>query len=169
MSRYHQIDSSIWEVLQEHTMQEKILYIYAFSNTSTRDSGLYVISKATLLLNLQFTEEELDKGLKGLKGLVYYDYENKVMFIPGKLKRRIDTIDKNINLLKSIVSDLDTCKKSELCAVFNERYGNSLPLRGLRGSKRGPLPIPLPLPVPKKNNIYKRKGEGPTKIGEIKI
>ncbi len=146
MARYHEIEASFWEDLQEYTVEEKILFIYAFSNASTRDSGLYKITIPTILLNTGLTREGFEGALKGLTGKLFYDYENKVMFVAGKLKRRLAGLPRNSNVIKAIHHDLDAFKASSLVTVFKEKYREIL--KGL-----GSPPLPLPLPLPKKGVV----------------
>lgn len=144
MARYHSIDVSIWEWLQGRKKEEKLLYIYAFSNPLTRDSGLYRIGIDTILLNTGLNRRGFEGALKGLVGDLKYDFDNRIMFVVNKLKRRLSGIERNTNLIKSVYHDLEAFKNSPLIPVFKEKY--SIFLKGLV-SPSLPIPISISLQV----------------------
>ena len=142
MARYHEIEVSIWEDLQGTTKDQKILYIYSFSNSLTRDSGMYKIGMDTIKLGTGLTETEIKEALKGLAPKIVYDFDNKVMYVAGKFKRRLSGLHGNKNMRKAVEHDLGTFKDSFVSALFCKKYEGAF--KGL-----GSPPLPLPLPLPK--------------------
>lgn len=147
MSRYSEIENNIWEELQNFSKNAKILYIFAFSNPSVRDSGMYVISTKTVCLNTGLTETAFRNALKELEPKLYYDFDNKIMFVSGKLKRRLAGLKNNKNVIKAINHDLAVFKESFVSLLFCKKYEGAL--KGL-GSPSLHLPLPLPNTI---NNI----------------
>jgi hypothetical protein len=143
MARFHDIEASIWEDLQGTTKDEKILYIYAFSNPLTRDSGLYKIGLDTIKVGTGLREKEIKMALEGLNPKVVYDFEQKVMFVAGKLKRRLSGLHSNRNIKLSIEHDLEAFKGSFVTSLFINKYEGAL-----EGLKRPSISPPLPLPLP---------------------
>jgi len=148
MARYSDIDNSIWEDLQECSKNAKLLYIYAFSNSACRESGLYKISLPTILLHTKLKEVEFDKACIELNSKIAYDKDKKIMFISGKLKRRLSGLKTNINLIKSIEYDFAICGDSFVTRLFLNKYEGAL--EGLiEPLARGSIPLPLPLHIDK--------------------
>lgn len=142
MARYHDIDASIWEELEDNSPSEKLLYIYAFSNPLVRDSGLYRIGDKTILSQTGLSRSSFEGALKGLAPKIAYDQEQKVMFVAGKFKRRLSGLKNNKNMIKAVQHDLDAFKDSFVTALFINKYEGAL--KGL-GSLSLPLPLPLPI------------------------
>lgn len=156
MARYHEIEASIWSDMEDFSKNAKILYIYAFSNSSVRDSGLYKIGEKNILLDTGLSKRDFEGALKELYPKVAYDKENKVMFVSGKLKRRLSGLVNNRNVIKSIQHDLDAFSGSFVTSLFIKKYEGAL--EGL-GSLSLPLPLPLPLSL---NNKKEEKIQKPT-------
>lgn len=156
MARYSEIENSIWEELQDHSKDAKILYIYAFSNPSVRDSGLYSIGLKTIFLNTGLNIKNFEKALKELEPKLYYDFEQKVMFVSGRLKRRLSGLVNNKNIIKSIQHDLTVFSASFVTSLFTKKYEGALREVGLTLPTLS-LPLPLSLSLNTTNTIEPKK------------
>ena len=137
MARYVDIDTSIWEDLQDFSKDAKLLYIYSFSNQAVRASGLYTISVRTILLNTGLTEKQFRGCLKELNGKLHYDFEHRAMFVPGKFKRHLSGLKNNHSVLKGVMSDLLALKKSFVSSLFVKKYWGAI------GGPAAPLDIDI--------------------------
>lgn len=151
MARYSDIDTSIWEDLQGYSKNAKLLYIYVFSNSLCRDSGLYKISLETILLHTKLKESEFDKTVIELNSKIAYDKDKKVMFVAGKLKRRLSGLKANPNLIKAIQHDLEVFSDSYVTSLFCNKYEGAL--REIKLT----LSLPLPLPLLKEESVRETK------------
>lgn len=166
MARYSDIDNFIWEDLQGYSKDAKLLYIYSFSNPSTRASGLYKIGLQTILLNTGLSEKQFHKTLEELKPKLYYDQKERVMFVAGKLKRHLSGLRNNKNLLAGIKSDIRDCSSSFVSVLFIKKYEGAL--KGLIRDLQVPLNIDMNIDIDNKEGDCKG-GESPkAKNGKLK-
>ena len=149
MARYHDIDTSIWEELKPFSRDEKLLYVYSFSNPLVRDSGLYKISAETIRFYTGLSDKKLKECLDRLHPKLVYDFENQVMFVAGKFKRRLSGLKANKNLIKALEHDLEVFKASFVSLLFIKKYEGAL--KGLLS-----LSLPLPLPLNTTDNIISK-------------
>ena len=149
MARYHEIEASFWDdpEIQELTKEQKLLYVYLFSNPLCRPSGLYRISLKTADFHLGLGRgfEEAWKGLQNGKPLILYDEKMKLIWVIGKLKRFIKSLDDKNPIKKSVDRDIEEFKDSTIIPYFLKKYERvyKAPLEGL-----GRVDIPIPIPIP---------------------
>lgn len=141
MAKYHDIASDIWEQLVDRTWQEKLVYIFLFSNAFCRPSGLYQISPKTIKFYTGVDEIEWKPLASPLSPLICYDNSTEEVFVRGKLKH-FRNIFKNHNILKSIENDLILLKSPFLRGLFLEKYSKDLeglpsPLRHSHSQSQG--------------------------------
>jgi hypothetical protein len=155
MAKFHDIDSDIWEELLEYSPNQKLVYIYLFSNPLCRPSGLYTIKTQTIKHHTGQGEKEL-KTLCGK--LIDYDFETSEVFVRGKLKRILSGFKNNENMKKAVKSDFDSLSSVFVKHSFYRKYEGAL-----EGLASPPLPLPLPLPLESNKALVSIKGENPEK------
>jgi len=126
VARYANIDIGIWEDLQDFSKDSKLLYIFSFSNQSSRASGLYTIAPRTIYLNTGLNEKQFMTSLEELNGKLFYDFKTKTMFVPGKLKRHLSGLKNNKTVLKGVLADLEASRNSFVSALFVKKYWSSI-------------------------------------------
>jgi len=156
MARYNEIEASFWDDpdLQDRPALQKLLYIYLFSNAICRPSGLYRISFKTIEFHLGLGRgfEGAWKGLQGGKPLIMYDPALNLVWVIGKLKRYIKSLDEKNPIKKSVDHDVAEFSKSSLMPYFLKKYeGAYKPLPGVHI----PITTPIPLIIP-----FKEEGVG---------
>lgn len=152
MARYGQVENSIWEDLEDYSLKAKLLYVYCFTNPNVRDSGMYRIGLTTITSKTGLTNKEFKKHLNELKPKIDYDFDNKIMFIAGMLKRRLSGLKNNKNLISSIQHDLNEFSQSFVSSLFIKKYEGAL-----KGLSSLSLPLPLPLPLNNKEEVEEKK------------
>lgn len=160
MPRYAQIESSIWEDLEDVSSKAKLLYVYCCSNPNVRDSGMYRLGMTTISSKTGLNKKEFSSCLKELRPKIDYDFENKIMFVAGMFKRRLKGLQSNKNIISALQHDLDEFSSSSVSSLFINKYEGAL--KGLE-SLSLPLPLPLPLPIPLINKEEVEKKKNPSK------
>ncbi len=170
MARYNEIEASFWDDpdLQDRPALQKLLYIYLFSNALCRPSGLYRISFKTMEFHLGLGRGFVGawKGLQGgLKPLIMYDADLNLVWVIGKLKRYIKSLDESNPIKKSVDHDISEFLKSPLIPYFLKKYeGAYKPLPGVHI----PITTPIPLTIPKKEEgVGEEKKSDKTKFLEF--
>lgn len=162
MARYHEIEASIWDDpdLQSKPKDQKLLYIYLFSNPLCRPSGLYRITLKTIDFHLGLGRalQGAWEGLQDGKPLIMYDEKLSLLWVVGKLKRYIKSLDDNNPIKRSVDRDIEEYKSSSLIGYFLKKYeGAYKPLPGVD------IPIPKDIPIKGGPGGRKPEKEKPTK------
>lgn len=147
MARYHDIDAEIWEDLLDYSRDQKLLYIYLFSNSLCRPSGLFMIRLKTIKHHTDCSEEVI-KSL--CAKLIEYDFDTQEVFVRGKLKRFLSGFHNNDKVRKSVKFDYENLNSVDLKRSFYKKYEGAL-----KGLVSPPLTLTLGLSL--------TKGEKPEK------
>jgi DnaD/phage-associated family protein len=122
MARFRKLYHQIWSDpdFQEYTPEQKLLFIYAFSNNKTTESGIYNITARTIShetgISLETVDELLVKGFKNIS----YDIVNHCIYVR---KFRIYNPGGNPSLIsKSIVADYNSTRNTGLWGLFIKDY-----------------------------------------------
>src|SRR5699024_4732195 len=175
MSKLRMINTSFWSDpwVEELSPQEKLLYIYLFTNEKVNMLGVYEVSKKKISYETGLSLEMVSKGLEAFETIkkVFYkeNYIIMVNFIKNqKLNNKMikSAIDVFNNLPKSLnVNDLyfDKDNPSEAFETLSNPlkwFGNMN--MNKKGNKKGNV---------NKEKIYKKESEGYCylTIGDIKI
>ena len=83
-------DSECWDDpwLQAKSPLGKLLFIYLWTNTHRNISGLYVITKKTMIDETGLTEKQIDLALKELEPKISYDFSKSVCFVLKHVRRQ---------------------------------------------------------------------------------
>lgn len=136
MAKYHDIDCELWEDLLETSPEQKLLYIFLFSNSSCRPSGIYKIKFKTMNYYTDCSKETVESMCGKL---IEYDWETGEIWVKGKLKRFLSGLRSNMNVQKSVMSDLSTIKSEVIKSLFLKKYEGALKglSRGLQAPCKG--------------------------------
>ena len=137
MARFHEIEASLWEELIGYDPNQKLLYIYLFSNPLCRPSGIYTINPITIKTYSGQSEEVL-KSICGK--LVEYDFKTFEVFVRGKFKRLIGGFKDNANMRKAVLFDFEHTQSNFIRRCFSLKYKEAL-----KGLKSPPLQEHLPV------------------------
>ena len=121
MAKFRQFYVGFWRdpEIQEADPVNKLIFAYLFTNDACTESGIYTVTFRTIAneTGIDYTTvvERFSKGLKN----VYYDYENKVVFVVNFMIYNAGGNPENIK--KAIARECKTIN-TDLWGAFKERY-----------------------------------------------
>jgi hypothetical protein len=124
MAKFRPIYQNIWNDpdFQEYTPEQKLIFVYLFSNPSTTDSGIYPITPRTIANDTGYPLETIVKLLSnGCLKNVEYDTECKIIYI-RKARRHYPSGGRPDLVAKGIVNDFEKTNKTHLWSLFIEDY-----------------------------------------------
>ena len=124
MSYYRQIHTSIWkdEDFLDSTPEEKLLFIYFFSNESTTLSGLYKIPLRVIAFETNLSMDFIKTTLKKFEKLEKIFYRDGMVFVKNfqKYNKGGDTV------AKSIAAEIDNTPDCELKTIYLTYYPQNI-------------------------------------------
>ena len=124
MSYYRQIHTSIWkdEDFLDSTPEEKLLFIYFFSNESTTLSGLYKIPLRVIAFETNLSMDFIKITLKKFEKLEKIFYRDGMVFVKNfqKYNKGGDTV------AKSIASEIENTPDCELKTIYLTYYPQNI-------------------------------------------
>jgi len=169
MARFANFETSFWddEDIQDLTPAEKLIYIWTFTNPNCRPSGIYKISIKTVMFHTGLPKKIFEGAWKGLKDrgkpLIYYDSDNKIIWVIGKFKQILAGFKGNKNMISSVKHDIEEFRNSFVSSLFIKKY---------EGALEGLISLHIPIPIPLKSlkegikEDYKEEKEEGIKEGE---
>ena len=123
--KYHTVHSAIWEDEKfiELSSNEKLIYIYLFSNHRCPPSGIYKLSKNTISFELCIELQTVKDSIRNLvsAGLIAHDKSKNGFWIKGKIKHHKVSF-KDYMTIKSITNDLNSFIGATWHQSFFDRY-----------------------------------------------
>ena len=122
MAGYRQIHPEIWDDpwFLELSSNEKLLFIYMFSNDRTSLSGLYEISKKQIAfetgLDKKFVSTTLDKFKEAEKIIA----DGNIYFIVNQFKRHFSRSPKVIIRVRKDIDSIRDCEPKRVCKCLYE-------------------------------------------------
>ena len=125
MSYFRQIHTLIWkdEEFLEYTPEEKILFVYFFSNESTTLSGLYKIPLRVVSFETNIILPKVKTILKKFEDQEKIWYRDGFVFVKNfqKYNKGGDTV------AKAIEKEIDNTVESEIKTVYLRYYPENIP------------------------------------------
>lgn len=143
MANYQDFPTSMWETLLDFPADSQLLFIYLWTNTRSRPSGLYKINLNSVSYNLFGVPEpeaatrpplgRLQAAYRPLLGrLIEFDENTQEVWVKEKAKHIRKLIDNN-PMRKSIETDIKILESDVLREAFLRLY------KELMGRPIGPL------------------------------
>jgi hypothetical protein len=142
MAAYRKLHTSYWTdpFVEELTQEQKLFYVYLISNTKTRQSGIYEITKKYIQFETGFSIKEVSELIQFFisKGKIAYSEITNEIAITNWFKHNRSTSPK---VLKCVHEDLKEVKDISLIkVVYTKEYTEAL-LKELEGQKDPYTPI----------------------------
>ena len=123
--KYHIISSDLWEdeKLRRVSVVATYLFFYLISNLRCPPSGMYKLSKETLVFESRIKDQEIDGFIDELilGDLISVDPQKNAFWIKGKIKHHKPN-HKDYATLKSIKNDIDNFCGVSWYQDFLEKY-----------------------------------------------
>lgn len=133
MAGYRQIHSRMWSSDQwfaELSAEEKLLFVYLFSNERASVSGLYELPIRVMAFETGLGADVIREALRKFSddNKVLYDFEKSVVWVRNMLKYQGSASPKVANRIKADVAsvpdcEIKTCWLSEYTVSVGYRYG----------------------------------------------
>mgnify|MGYP001561443187 FL=1 len=118
---YQKIEETFWTDPKVSNLppNEKLLFIYLITNSHVHYSGLYQISRATILDETNLTPDALNKSLTSLidNRLIRYDNDKKIVWVINMAKHQVQQGNKK-NLIIGFAKQFNKLHKSMLIKEF---------------------------------------------------
>ena len=138
--RYQKVYSQIWndEKFTDLTHSQKLLFLYLLTSPHNNLIGLYVVKLGYIAADIDVNPKSLQKDLEKLseKGLIKYDSQVGLIYIPNFLKHNPITNPNQILAAKKILKILP---KSPLISIFLEGLPERLKKELIKGLPEGLL------------------------------
>ena len=144
---FRQIDPEMWgdPYFLELNPNEKLLYIYMFTNERTSLCGLYEISKKQITFYSDLDNEFVSKTIKKFQESEKIIYENDIYFVINLFKRHFSKSPKVIARINNDIEHTHDCKPKTLCIQkYEELYGYPYPIRIVSGKVIYPIDTQTP-------------------------
>jgi|GEM_PF-5083421 len=144
---FRQIDPEMWgdPFFLELNPNEKLLYIYMFTNERTSLCGLYEISKKQITFYSDLDNEFVSKTIKKFQESEKIIYENDIYFVINLFKRHFSKSPKVIARINNDIEHTHDCKPKTLCIQkYEELYGYPYPIRIVSGKVIYPIDTQTP-------------------------
>ena len=141
MADYRTIKPTIWSdpYFEELNTEEKLLYIYLFSNPHINNAGVMKVSKRKIIFETYITEEKYDSAMKKFqedKKVMLFD---EYIYVCKFIKHQTNTSPK---MLVNIHKQLELIPK-DIVSVINQQYPElKIPNKYLTNTPTIPLKYP---------------------------
>lgn len=114
---YRQIHPEIWgdPWFVELTSDEKLLFIYMFSNERTSLSGLYEISKRQISFDTKLSNSMVSATLEKFHNDKKIISDNNIYFVVNQFKRHFSRSPKVITRVRKDIDSIRECVPKEAC------------------------------------------------------
>lgn len=132
MANYRQIHVSIWKDswFLDLEPDEKLLFIYLFSNESTSLSGIYRVSKKVIAFETGLKSQRIDEILNKFNAAGKVYFENDIIWVVHMRKFHETRSTKVQTRIESDLSDIPDCQlKRDYIAHFDAENTLSIPYR----------------------------------------
>ena len=133
---YRQIHPEIWDdpFILDLTPDEKLLFIYMFSNARTSLCGLYEISIKQIMFHTGLEEQCIISTIEKFEQAGKIINENHIYFVVNQFKRHFSRSPKVIARINIDIEAIHDCKPKEVCIQkYEELYGYQYPIHIVSG------------------------------------
>jgi len=133
---FRQIDPEMWgdPYFLELNPDEKLLYIYMFTNERTSLCGLYEISKKQITFYSGLDNKLVDKTINKFQKSEKIICENDVYFVINLFKRHFSKSPKVIARINNDIENIHDCKPKSLCIQkYEELHRHPYPIHIVSG------------------------------------
>ena len=123
---YRQVHPEMWDdpFFLELSPDEKLLFIYMFTNARTSLSGLYEISRKQIAFHTGLDNEFIKETLLKFQKLGKILHSDSVFFVVNQFKRHFSKSPKVETRVKNDINEIKDCEPKRVCIrVFEELMG----------------------------------------------
>jgi polyhydroxyalkanoate synthesis regulator phasin len=120
MAGYRQIHTQIWkdEWVIELEPEEKLFFIYLFSNDLASISGLYKIPVRVMMNETGIQREQIEKMLNKFQAAGKIFYGDNTLFIKNMMRYHKNASPKTMEKIKKDVGEIPDCEAKRMCIQY---------------------------------------------------
>ena len=133
---YRQIHPEIWDdpFILDLEPDEKLLFIYMFSNARSSLCGLYEISIKQIVFQTGLEEKRIIDTIKKFEDAGKIISENNIYFVVNQFKRHFSRSPKVITRVNTDIESICDCKPKTICIQkYEELYKGKYPIHIVSG------------------------------------